>query len=133
GLACSVGVAPNKFLAKLASVEAKPIARPEGVEPGAGVVEVRPGHELEFLHPLPVERLWGVGPKTLERLRRLGIRTVADLAVVDRLAVVRSLGRASGTHLLELAAGIDTRPVETTRDVKSIGHEETFPHDLYGA
>ncbi len=130
-LGCSVGVAPNKFLAKLASVEAKPRATPSGVQPGRGVVEVRPGEELAFLHPLPAARLWGVGPKTLERLERLGVRTVGDLAALDERTVVAALGRASGTHLLALANGRDDRPVEPDRDPKSIGHEETYPHDLY--
>jgi DNA polymerase-4 len=130
-LGCSVGVATNKFLAKLASVEAKPRARPDGVVPGPGVVEVAPGRELEFLHPLPVSRLWGVGPKTLERLDRLGVRTVGDLSVLDERIVVNALGRASGSHLLALAMGRDERPVEVSRDPKSIGHEETYPHDLH--
>ena len=130
-LHCSVGVAPNKFLAKLASVEAKPKVTPERILPGRGVVEVRPGHELEFLHPLPVKRLWGVGPKTLEKLERLGVRTVADLARLDERVVVNALGSASGTHLLALSNGSDDRPVETGRDPKSIGHEETYPHDIH--
>jgi DNA polymerase IV len=130
-LSCSVGVASNKFLAKLASVEAKPIAYPDRVDPGPGVVEVVVGRELEFLHPLPVERLWGVGPVTLERLRRLGVRTVAELASIDESAVIASLGKANGTHLLNLARGIDDRPVEVNRELKSVGHEETFAHDLH--
>lgn len=130
-LGCSVGVAPNKFLAKLASVEAKPRALPDRIEPGLGVVEVAPGHELEFLHPLPVKRLWGVGPVTLEKLERLGVRTVGDLAALDERTVVNALGRASGTHLLALANGADERPVEVDRDPKSIGHEETYPHDIH--
>ena len=73
-LRCSVGVAPNKFLAKLASVAAKPVASPDGVREGKGVVEVLPGRELEFLHPLPVQALWGVGPATLQRLQGLGVQ-----------------------------------------------------------
>jgi len=67
-LECSVGVASNKFLAKLASVEAKPVAKPDRIEPGPGVVVIEPGRERAFLDPLPVERLWGVGPVTLEKL-----------------------------------------------------------------
>lgn len=130
-LACSVGVAPNKFLAKLASVEAKPRAGHDGVRPGPGVFEVRPGHELTYLHALPVRRLWGVGPKTLARLQAMGVETVGDLAAIDRAAVVGRLGRAQGEHLLALAGGHDDRAVEPEREVKSISHEETFPEDLY--
>ncbi|HSJ90873.1 MAG TPA: DNA polymerase IV [Ilumatobacter sp.] len=130
-LTCSVGVAANKFLAKLASVEAKPRALPDRIEPGRGVVEVRPGEELAFLHPLPVQRLWGVGPKTLEKLERLGVRKIGDLAALDERIVVGALGPASGKHLLALSRGLDDRPVEVERDPKSIGHEETYPHDLH--
>ncbi|MFP5487293.1 MAG: DNA polymerase IV [Acidimicrobiia bacterium] len=130
-LTCSVGVAPNKFLAKLASVQAKPRALPDRIEPGPGVVEVRPGEELAFLHPLPVERLWGVGPKTLEKLERLGVRTIGDLALLDERIVVGALGQSGGQHLLALARAEDERPVEVERDPKSIGHEETYPHDLH--
>src|SRR5262245_55913243 len=75
GLACSVGVAGNKFLAKLASEAAKPKASRDGPVPGLGVKVIEPGEELAFLHPLPVQSLWGVGPKTLEKLRRRGIST----------------------------------------------------------
>jgi DNA polymerase-4 len=129
-LGCSVGVAPNKFLAKLASVAAKPRATPERVIPGRGVVEVVPGHELEFLHPLPVTRLWGVGPVTFARLERLGVRTVGDLAELDERTLSGVLGASQAAHLYALAWGRDERPVETDRDAKSIGHEETYPRDL---
>ena len=130
-LGCSVGVAPNKFLAKLASVEAKPRARPDRIDAGLGVKEVKPGEELDFLHPLPVSRLWGVGPVTLEKLDRLGVRTVGDLAALDERTVTAALGPASGHHLRALANGEDDRPVEVDRDPKSIGHEETYPTDLH--
>jgi DNA polymerase-4 len=130
-LACSVGVAPNKFLAKMASVAAKPTAGREGVRPGPGVVEIRPGDELAFLHPHPVSRLWGVGPATLARLERLGVVTIGDLAALGRDVLVRALGPAQGTHLHELSLGVDDRPVVPDRQAKSIGHEETFAADLY--
>ncbi|MDP9389105.1 MAG: DNA polymerase IV, partial [Actinomycetota bacterium] len=80
GLGCSVGVAATKLVAKLASERAKPRATPRGPRPGTGVVVVRPGDEVAFLHPLPVSALWGVGPATEERLRRRGVATVGDLA-----------------------------------------------------
>ena len=131
GLRCSVGVAANKFLAKLASEAAKPSATPDGVRKGRGVVEVVPGHELEFLHPLPVNALWGVGPATHARLERLGIRTVADLAALGERTLVSALGDAHGRHLYRLSHGVDDRPVEVERGLKSIGHEETFAHDRF--
>ncbi|MGD9702088.1 MAG: DNA polymerase IV [Acidimicrobiia bacterium] len=130
-LSCSVGVATNKFLAKLASKAAKPVASPAGIRPGPGVVEVEPGGELAFLHPLPVRALWGVGPATFERLQRLGVETVGDLALLGEAAVVGTLGTASGRHLFRLANGLDDRPVEPDRGMKSIGHEETYPYDLH--
>jgi DNA polymerase-4 len=128
-LPCSVGVAPSKFLAKLASEAAKPRATPQGVRPGRGIVEVRPGGELDFLHPLPVGALWGVGPATLKRLERLGVRTVGELAALDERLVIANLGEAHGRHLHRLAWALDDRPVEPDREAKSIGHEETYPTD----
>lgn len=130
-LRCSVGVAPNKFLAKLASVAAKPKATPAGVVDGTGVWVVEPGEELAFLHPLPVKAIWGVGPATLEKLQRLGVRTVADLAQLDEAALVASVGSAHGRHLHRLSWAIDDRPVEVDRVAKSIGHEETFSTDRH--
>jgi DNA polymerase-4 len=132
GLRCSVGVAPNKFLAKLASQEAKPRAALDGIRPGPGVTVVEPGEELTFLHPLPVQRLWGVGPATKAKLDRLGVTTVGDLAALPRDAVVGALGDAVGRHLHALAHAVDERPVEPDQVPKSIGHEETFAHDHHG-
>ncbi|HEX2698833.1 MAG TPA: DNA polymerase IV [Acidimicrobiales bacterium] len=129
-LRCSVGVAPSKLLAKLASRHAKPRASRAGIEPGPGVVVVRPGEELAFLHPLPVTELWGVGPATAQRLHARGVRTVADLAAVPLEALVSWLGAANGHHLHELAWARDDRAVEPERPAKSVGHEETFAVDL---
>ena len=131
GLACSVGVAPVKFLAKLASEAAKPRADLRGTEPGAGVMVIRPGEELAFLHPLPIESLWGVGPATATRLRRLGVTTVGELAAVPQESVEGVLGRAHGAHLAQLARGVDDRAVEPDREVKSVSHEETYPVDRF--
>ena len=130
-LRCSVGVAPNKFLAKLASKAAKPVAGPGGVREGPGVLEIPVGGELAFLHSLPVKALWGVGPATLERLNNLGVHTVRDLADLDEPSLVAALGVAQGRHLHQLAWAVDDRPVEVDRAPKSIGHEETFDRDLH--
>ena len=128
-LTCSVGVARSKMLAKLASEAAKPRVGRRGPEPGLGVKVVRPGEELAFLHPLKVQALWGVGPKTLDKLHRLGIDTVGDLAGVDERTILATLGAANGAHLRRLALGIDDREVVPEQRPKSIGHEETFARD----
>jgi DNA polymerase IV len=130
GLTCSVGVATNKFLAKLASVEAKPRANAEGVTPGTGVWEVHDGTEQDFLDPLEVRRLWGVGPATAEKLEQLGIRRVRDLRLTDPRRIQGRLGRNLGDHLIALAHGRDDRPVVPDRASKSIGNEDTFAEDL---
>ena len=130
-LECSVGVATSKFIAKLASKAAKPRATADSVEPGPGVVEVLPGSELAFLYPLKVEALWGVGPVTLSKLQRLGIATVADLAVIDIRTLQTMIGQAHGQHLHDLANARDDRPVIASSEAKSIGHEETFSDDIY--
>ncbi|WP_084956668.1 DNA polymerase IV [Thermoactinospora rubra] len=120
GITCSVGVAPSKFVAKLASRQCKP----DGllVVPAAGVVA--------FLHPLPVSALWGVGERTEQALTRLGIRTVGDLARVPVATLRRELGQAVGGHLAALAWGRDERPVTPHAPDKSIGNEETFAADV---
>lgn len=120
GLTISVGVASTKFLAKISSDLAKP----------DGLFVVEPGDELAVLHPLPVQRLWGVGPKTLEKLHRIGIETVGELAMLPLPVLERALGQAQGRHLHELAHNRDPREIETSRAAKSIGNEETFAHDL---
>jgi DNA polymerase IV len=113
GLPITVGVARTKFLAKVASAVAKP----------DGLLVVRPERELEFLHPLPVERLWGVGPVTSERLNRLGISTVGQVAGFKEGALTTILGRAAGRHLHALAHNRDPRPVERRRRRRSIGSQ----------
>ncbi len=131
GLVCSVGVATSKFVAKLASKTAKPIADHEGVRPGRGVVRIDEGNEREFIHGLKVEALWGVGPATLAKLQKLSIKTVADLAVMDVQLLKHLLGESHAQHLHELSNGIDPRDVEPNTDSKSIGHEETFGKDIF--
>ncbi len=130
-LDCSVGVARTKFLAKLASEAAKPVASRRGPRPGRGVVAVLPEDELAFLHPLPVQALWGVGPATARRLAALGLERVGDVAAVPEESLRRALGEAHGAQLAALARGEDDRPVVAERDAKSVGHEETFASDYH--
>ncbi len=130
-LTCSVGVARSKLMAKLASKAAKPQANRSGISPGAGVVVVPAEEELSFLHPLPVRALWGVGPVTGKKLDSLGVATIGDVAALPDGVLEHCLGRAQGVHLAALARGDDPRPVESVQEAKSIGHEETFPVDLW--
>jgi DNA polymerase-4 len=120
GLPCTVGLAPNKFLAKLASTRAKP----------DGLLVVGAGEVESFLHPLPVSALWGVGQVTAEILSRLGLKTVGDVARLSRRTLERTVGNALGAQLWELAHGIDDRPVVPHEPAKSVGSEETFARDL---
>lgn len=132
-LSCSIGVASTKFLAKLATNRAKPRASRRGPVEGPGVFVVAPGTELDFLRPLPVGDLWGVGPATLAKLERLGVATVGDLADTPLAALVSSLGKGSAVHLHSLAQGHDDREVVPDQEPKSISHEETFATDLTSA
>jgi DNA polymerase-4 len=133
GLACSVGVATSKFVAKLATEFAKPRASRERIDEGPGVFEVRPGGEIEFLHPLDVGMLWGVGPVTLEKLHRLGLQRVGDIAACEPRVLQLALGEAHANHLHDLSLAIDDRVVEPDRETKSIGSEETFADDITDA
>ncbi len=130
-LACSVGIAANKFVAKMASEVAKPRASRAAIDPGPGVVEVPAGGEREFLAPLDVGALWGVGPSTAERLRELGVATIGDLAALDVRIVEHALGTSLGRAVHDLSHGIDDREVVADREAKSIGSEETFASDVH--
>jgi len=128
GLWCSVGVATSKFLAKLASQAAKPRAGPPGHPPvpGPGVKVVEPGQELAFLHPLPVERLWGVGRVTAVKLHDRGIRTVGEVAGLAEGALISILGPGAGRHLHALAHNRDPRPVQVGVRRRSIGSQRAL-------
>jgi DNA polymerase-4 len=123
GLHCSVGAASTKFVAKLASSRAKP----------DGLLVVPVAETLAFLHPQPVTALWGVGGKSEEKLQRLGLRTVGDVAHVPFDALARAIGPANAARLHELAWGRDPRVIELGRDEKSVGHETTFETDVTDA
>lgn len=120
-LTCSVGVATNKYVAKVASDLKKP----------NGIVVVQPGEERAFLAPLPIERLWGVGPKTAERLRADGFDVIADIAAADAADLARRYG-ALGEHIAALACGEDDRPVDDDHQRKSLGAERTLDLDITG-
>jgi DNA polymerase-4 len=119
-ITCSVGIAVNKFVAKLASVHCKP----------DGLLVVPADGVLAFLHPLPVSALWGVGEQTGKALARLSLRTVGDLAATPVGVLEAAVGRAAAAHLSALAAGRDPRRVESSVQEKSIGAEETFADDI---
>jgi DNA polymerase-4 len=120
GLRCSIGVAATKFIAKLASSRSKP----------DGLLVVPLAETLDFLHPLPISALWGVGSKTEEQLARLGLRTVGDVANTPLTSLTKMLGEGAGGKLHALAWARDPRSVVTTREEKSVGHEMTFAHDV---
>jgi len=126
GLPITIGAARTKFLAKVASGVAKP----------HGLLVVQPGSELDFLHPLPVERVWGVGKVTATKLHDRGITTVGEIAQLTETSLVAMLGRASGRHLHALAHNRDPRPLQMGRRRRSIGSQRALgrsprsPEDL---
>ncbi|MGC4805778.1 DNA polymerase IV [Micromonospora sp. DT233] len=120
GLTCSVGVGPSKFVAKVGSTRAKP----------DGLLVVPADRVLDFLHPLPVSALWGVGERSAEALSRLGLRTIGDLAEAPFGLLRRAVGEAAAAHLHELASGRDARRVSPEHVEKSIGAETTFDVDV---
>jgi DNA polymerase-4 len=120
GLTASVGVSFNKFLAKLASDLKKP----------DGLVVIEPSRVREILDPLPVMKIWGVGPAAAGQLERLNIRTIGQLARADAQLLGRTFGAEMAEHYLALAHGQDDRPVETEGQAKSVGQEETFAVDI---
>jgi DNA polymerase-4 len=118
-ITCSVGIGPTKFVAKVASKAAKP----------DGLVEVPPDGVADFLHPLPVQAMWGVGRSTTARLNRLGVSTVGELARTPRDTLQRTFGPHAGSMLHHLAWGRDARPVLVKAVERSIGHQETLGRD----
>ncbi|MBU0571281.1 MAG: DNA polymerase IV [Candidatus Omnitrophica bacterium] len=122
GLMASIGLAPNKMTAKIASDLNKP----------DGFVTVHEKDLLNFLHPMPVSKIWGVGAKTKEALTAVGIRTIGDLASYDRAKITELLGK-NGSHIWELANGIDIRDVKTDGTTRSVSNEHTFEEDTKNA
>lgn len=127
GLPCSFGVATNKLVAKIANTVGKGQAR-SGAPPNA-ITIVSPGEEAAFLAPLAVTELWGVGPRSAERLAHYGVNTIGELAQLPEPLLVRLFGK-TGADLAQRARGIDTRPVEPEHDPKSISRETTFTRDV---
>ncbi len=122
GLTSSVGIAPNKFLAKLASDLDKP----------DGITLIRHGEEASFIAPLPIRKLWGVGKKTAARMEREGFETIGDVAATDQRELVRLFGESFGAHLHRLANGRDQREVSGGGGRKSVGSETTLSYDIAG-
>ena len=127
-LPCSLGVASNKLVAKIANDHGKSLA--QGSRPPNAITNVPPGKEAEFLAPLPVIALWGVGPKTAQRLESMDIKTIGDLARISEVDLVNLFGK-NGYDLAKHAKGVDERPIITSHETKSISQETTFPKDIH--
>ena len=127
GLPCSLGVATNKLVAKVATNIGK--ASHRGATPPRAILDVPPGEEAAFLAPLPIKELWGVGPKTAAQMVGFGIKTIGDLAKMPEDWLVRNFGK-NGADFKLRAQGRDDRPVETSHEVKSISQEVTFDKDI---
>ncbi len=127
-LPCSLGVASNKLVAKIANNMGKSEAGRGDHAPNA-IKVIKPGDEAAFLAPLPIRELWGVGPKTAERLQQMGIQTIGDVARRSEAELSRLFGK-SGVDLWHHSRGIDDRPIETERESKSISRETTYDVDV---
>jgi DNA polymerase-4 len=127
-LPCSIGVATNKLVAKMATDAGKSAKRGSG--PPNAITVVPPGMEAEFIAPLPVQALWGVGPKTAERLRSIGAKTIGDIALLPEEELVAMFGK-TGRELAIRSRGVDDQPVITEHELKSISQETTFARDVH--
>jgi DNA polymerase-4 len=127
GLPCSVGVAANKLVAKIATEVGKKTANKD--QPPNAVTVVPPGKEAVFLEPLSANMLWGVGPKTAAKLARVGIKTIGDIARHPAADLIRWFGE-NGRDLSRRACGVDDSPIATEHEVKSISQETTFARDV---
>jgi DNA polymerase-4 len=132
GLPCSLGVASNKLVAKIANTIGKREASQRTAGPPNAIKVIPPGEEAAFLAPLPITELWGVGPRTAEKLAAIGVQTIGDIARLSDADLTRRFGK-HGTSLAHHARGIDTRPVETSHETKSISKETTFSRNVTDA
>lgn len=126
-LPCSIGVASNKLIAKVATDFGK--SQHKGISPPRAITVVEPGREADFLAPLPVKALWGIGAKTEAELAKLGIKIIGDLARVGETGLIRKFGK-SGMDLVRRAQGLDESPVVIEHEIKSISQEITFDKDI---